>query len=1356
MTDETERSSGVREERNAITGKVAVKGTGVGVADVLVVIYDIDDDRVPIPNRDDMGRPEGSDGEIWEALTDRGGDRLGSVLTDEDGKFELYYDDSEFRRGDRDEEERPDLVLFVLGPETTRGFDDGERGDGEDAELPTATPLNRQILHYSNVPRTEAGETESYIIHLHREQLKEAGIVLPETEFDRFDPEVAAARQVQNVEKISEFQSLVEDGLFERDLAEAPEQRVAKAAENYDRIRKQTRKLTAVPNSLRKSEFFLLESEGETATDTARRKARERGMANLETYRERLAQNGSLTTTVDPEWPDRWDVDLPAEDETPLQLTETDEAFCSLLHPSVKGYDLTRVRGLLEEQFSGAGADAAETTITFEGSPSGEYEVTVSGTLEKSDAMGAFPNEEDTIADVGNSGRTAAGHVEGGSGRDSYVFTGEITDIDVDPGVTVYIDDEKTTLGGGPDIEVELQERILGQLTDLASVDEIHSGKTKNKLVQLRDTINELELNSGPADVASFHDFHSLQIAFPDVWTETFDSSVKSDIERLYDSHVKLHDEYGVTIPSFVELDEIRDLDAFIDDIERASDSLIETVPSVVTSFWEEATIETWNLLSSEQRGELIRLARGTPGWEVAWEPQSSTGTPMFSMVGGRDALIDQWTTAGPFGVGTEAERHAKGLRILANPVGARDRLTRLMKEIRERLSEPYAFHYFEPDSVNYGLLTTYRQEWQPGPYQVADLVSTIPLAPGEKRKYSKTETIKRSRARKEVENALSTRRGESTQTRRSEAEIIDKATLATNFKLTATGSVDFKIGSASSTSEFSMNQSRESAQTKKDFREAVVKASHEYKNERTLEVSTTEEVTGETTTSGELVNPNNELTVTYLLYELERQYRISERIQQVVPVVLVAQDVPGPHEITESWLLEHEWVLRRVLLDDSFHVALDRLSDSFAGDELSLHVKEENWETQKELVESLQSSLDTQRGVRDVVRERLIGAQSALKRAQSREESQGWFGDAWDDAFAGDSEEQDVDVAEAKVEALRTELEYLDAAIQGLESRLDDERTALNEGTRAYTDALEERANRRTAIDQLRMHVKENILYYMQAIWDHEPPDQRYFRLYHKEVYVPRAGSVQLTLRKADENESTGMLGLKRFTDVDGETYVVEVESDPLPTEEDPANTARLTEIADLDSPLGYKGNYIIFPLKTCTFLTDFMMSEYVDSYFGVRDPDELSEFTSAELRQFIETKRAEIEANEGLTADEKQAEIDALEDALGEIIQQRLANPRRETDLVVVPTGQLYMEALLGDQTLLEDFKLAHRGYDAASARADLREAELENLRYAARLLEEEPHLDDPDADRHVVVEGVDSTAVISANGDEDGDDE
>lgn len=65
-----------------------------------------------------------------------------------------------------------------------------------------------------------------------------------------------------------------------------------------------------------------------------------------------------------------------------------------------------------------------------------DYEFTVSGDLEKSDANGASINDDDTV-----DGSTATGHVWGGT--DSYAFTGDLTDFQVDSDVTVVIDGEE-------------------------------------------------------------------------------------------------------------------------------------------------------------------------------------------------------------------------------------------------------------------------------------------------------------------------------------------------------------------------------------------------------------------------------------------------------------------------------------------------------------------------------------------------------------------------------------------------------------------------------------------------------------------------------------------------------------------------------------------------------------------------------------------------------------------------------------------------------------------------------------------------------------------------------------------------
>ena len=63
--------------------------------------------------------------------------------------------------------------------------------------------------------------------------------------------------------------------------------------------------------------------------------------------------------------------------------------------------------------------------------------------------------------------------------------------------------------------------------------------------------------------------------------------------------------------------------------------------------------------------------------------------------------------------------------------------------------------------------------------------------------------------------------------------------------------------------------------------------------------------------------------------------------------------------------------------------------------------------------------------------------------------------------------------------------------------------RHALQAAVDKLSAAVREHYDKVAEIDRLRVHVKDNILYYMQAIWSHEPPDQRFFRLYNIDVPI-------------------------------------------------------------------------------------------------------------------------------------------------------------------------------------------------------------------------------------------------------------
>jgi len=90
---------------------------------------------------------------------------------------------------------------------------------------------------------------------------------------------------------------------------------------------------------------------------------------------------------------------------------------------------------------------------------------------------------------------------------------------------------------------------------------------------------------------------------------------------------------------------------------------------------------------------------------------------------------------------------------------------------------------------------------------------------------------------------------------------------------------------------------------------------------------------------------------------------------------------------------------------------------------------------------------------------------------------------------------------------------------------------------------------------------------------------------------------------------------------------------------------------------------------------------------------------------------------------------------DTLMTLFIQKLTVPRPSADEIIVPTGQLFIEALPGRHPLLEDFKLRHRLEDVLKVKAEVRHAELENLRLAARLVAGER--EDPDVQKKIQVD-------------------
>ena len=799
-------------------------------------------------------------------------------------------------------------------------------------------------------------------------------------------------------------------------------------------------------------------------------------------------------------------------------------------------------------------------------------------------------------------------------------------------------------------------------------------------LASVQESVRNLVLEPSPADAPAYHEFSQLQIAFRHVWQELTDKGVLDLAANAYETIVELGG-----------------------DPERPEHRARPPIEAIAAE--AQLALRAANMAPPP----VVRDHRGGDQ-----DPSSAPGG----------------VVVGP------ASRPPRDHRTGADPAVADAdpvvRLPALLAALDARMREKYAFTVYAANaqerSVNFGILTTFQQMWRPLSYQAGQLIKSVPLAPRQTQKVVVTRKVSKKRHQKELETNLRVVREETSQTNRAEQEIARRASMKTEFSYsnTASGGVE-GVGSDTSTTTFKQDASRSSDDIKKSFRESVFKSAQEFKNERTTEVTTDYTEENETTEATEISNPNDEIAVTYLFYELQRRYRLHERLHRVTPVVLVAQEVPSPDEIDADWLVAHDWILKREILDDSFLPTLETLSQS-AGNETALQQLEANVAQQRRIVASLRNELAIARrttDTHDTLWQRALGRRTgspnlvgAMLDMSLLDDAVGKVGDL---LFGGGA-----DASQANQNALKQGADEAADRARDLAFRLEREVTALNAITETFAKALREHHTHLTEIARLRVHVKENILHYMQGIWRHEHPDQRFFRLHN--VPVPTLRKVPRRLHVDFDRPLAAVAArpheaLPRFGGRDAKLYPAQIHC-RLP---DVLEYKPLCQVAAIDQWLGCKGNYMVFPLLASNPITDFMMAPYIDRATGeLLDPADPAGCSVDEFADYVCCLRKELEADE----------FERLKPALKERFEALLTASRRSDDILVVPTNSLFIEALPAAHALIEKFKKDHRMIDVKRAQAEVRKLEMENLRYAARVLSDER--EDPEIEQRVLVQG------------------
>ena len=140
-----------------------------------------------------------------------------------------------------------------------------------------------------------------------------------------------------------------------------------------------------------------------------------------------------------------------------------------------------------------------------------------------------------------------------------------------------------------------------------------------------------------------------------------------------------------------------------------------------------------------------------------------------------------------------------------------------------------------------------------------------------------------------------------------------------------------------------------------------------------------------------------------------------------------------------------------------------------------------------------------------------------------------------------------------------------------------------------------------------------------------------------------------------------------------------------------------KLHQVADIDTLMGFKGNYMIFPLTDFdNYMTWYLIHNYVDFDasgcvpVGSRPrPADIDPATLEAAMAGIKRKGAGDLRGGTKTGS-------------WTVMVQLLSNETEQ--MVIVPSDQLYIEALPGTHPILEDFKLMHRALNVKKVQAEV----------------------------------------------------
>ncbi|MBU1340703.1 MAG: hypothetical protein KKE44_01435 [Proteobacteria bacterium] len=608
---------------------------------------------------------------------------------------------------------------------------------------------------------------------------------------------------------------------------------------------------------------------------------------------------------------------------------------------------------------------------------------------------------------------------------------------------------------------------------------------------------------------------------------------------------------------------------------------------------------------------------------------------------------------------------------------------------------DDYSFEVFPDHSINIGLRLVYRQEWKPLGVQPGEIVRTIPLGPGQKERV----TTKITRRKKQTSTLTTTTQTEtsteSTDSTKDSNEIVTEA--ASNFNWNVNAEVHGGISLIGGSVNTSLGGSSEdkSKKTSSHLSEAMQKTAGKIRRETKVVVSMESEETFEREQFSEITNPNNEMAITYEYLKLQQQYQVFTYLAEVESVIFIAEHLPSPMEINKHWIRKHDWIIAKVLKDESYRQTLTDL-------------------------------------VQDIDENDIL------------------------ENTGGDPFKDMLDIAGSKFATF--EPNTTAAGVGGLTIPDIYSEPQKNYRDHLKEQASRKRANdiREIKWNRLYDHIKDNILHYCQAIWAHEDPEQRMLRYkkenrripveWHLPQLNPLGQNLQFLPTGQDEPvweliDPTGPLSFV------GNYAVFGLRPMPEP------NLPDLSGMLDLSR---FVADHYVKKINLQTLMAR-MREDYVDDDGTLldpaladfeeqarelvrKDPGVLARLNNSEVLDFLSYLpylwKEMIDENGDIIRDEnmnpndpKQLHYSITPEEWGKYLYCKNGTRR-----FLVDSNNLYLNIRTGDGVALEPFKRAHRYIDVLKAQQEMETIRLKNNRRATQMQHAGEY--DPDIQKVVIL--------------------